>query len=620
MGKKYVASPPRAVLTLNVGVTGHRFLERADSDLLSQRIREIAEEIGSILLEIHKNPETCFAENTKPCLRVISPLAEGADRIVAREILGVPIPDLRTELQCPLPFSREEYEKDFSSAASKSEYRELLERAGAVFELDGSRQRQDYAYREAGLMVLGHSDLLIGIWDGRPPRYRGGTGDILEEATRMGIPVLWVHSESPHYIYSGIQRKETDWKRALRGYLENLLLPPCSKASGESGHEPRYPHSYFAEKQKKWNTAWVYSFLVNGIGKSRFVLPRLRVGDFEASASAEWDACKEKLPGLGKAFANRLEPVKNSYCRHYAWADGLAVHYAGLYRSSYVLRYIFGALSVIAVALGFYATGWLNWFGFSVQGVLLISIILLSKFGNARCWQQRFIDYRLLAEMIRQTELLSLVGRVMPSVRVPAYNKHADTSWINWHYRAIIREAGLIQAKMDSDYLRDFKRFLGEYEIGGQIAFYSEKALLFERIATRLERIGMSFFYMGLAAILLRIIPYALKYFYSTTHGSVFPYTAQLATGITVMNMLSLLIPGFAPTFFGIRSQGEFFRISRRYEAMKARLEEIRHTLEDGNSLTYDRLSAAVLESAESMVNEVSDWRILLKAKALSFT
>ena len=107
-----------------------------------------------------------------PQLRVVSSLAEGADRIVAQEALA-----LGYELDCPLPFERFEYERDFADQASIAEYRALLAKARSVLELDGTREvaeRQTAAYQAAGLATLDHADLLIAIWDGGEARGAGG--------------------------------------------------------------------------------------------------------------------------------------------------------------------------------------------------------------------------------------------------------------------------------------------------------------------------------------------------------------------------------------------------------------------------------------------------------------
>ena len=121
--------------------------------------------------------------------RIVSPLADGADRIVAQEGLA-----LGAGLVCPLPFPRAEYERDFDPN-SRREFAALL--AGhEVVELPGSRATKDAAdaaYEAVGLWVLGHCDALIAVWNGAGADGRGGTGQIVEEAVRRGLKTAWIH-------------------------------------------------------------------------------------------------------------------------------------------------------------------------------------------------------------------------------------------------------------------------------------------------------------------------------------------------------------------------------------------------------------------------------------------
>src|SRR5208282_6927276 len=64
-------------------------------------------------------------------LRIISPLAEGADRIVAQAGLA-----LGADLQCPLPFLAAEYCHDFEDATSRGSFNDLLAKASAVFQIE----------------------------------------------------------------------------------------------------------------------------------------------------------------------------------------------------------------------------------------------------------------------------------------------------------------------------------------------------------------------------------------------------------------------------------------------------------------------------------------------------
>src|ERR687885_794815 len=101
-------SPQHSLLW--IGVVGHRpnGLVGADNGLLNQRVRRVFE----------------HAQEVSEAIAVVSPLAEGADRVVAREALAAGYP-----LYCLLPFASDEYAVDFQSPSSLAEYHHLLESA-----------------------------------------------------------------------------------------------------------------------------------------------------------------------------------------------------------------------------------------------------------------------------------------------------------------------------------------------------------------------------------------------------------------------------------------------------------------------------------------------------------
>ena len=169
---------------IRAGVTGHRpaGLAGADLDLLRQRIREALAEIASVAPSVP--------------LTVISPLAEGADRLIAREAVNAGY-----HLDCVLPFPRDDYATDFTGAVNRSEYYALLSSAGQIIELHGSRdtpEATDAAYMAAGEHVVEHADVVIAIWDGAEARGSGGTGDVVALALACSLPILWIRATQPH--------------------------------------------------------------------------------------------------------------------------------------------------------------------------------------------------------------------------------------------------------------------------------------------------------------------------------------------------------------------------------------------------------------------------------------
>lgn len=155
---------------VRVGVTGHRFL--AEVEKLQTAVEAALDRL-----------EAFFPEGE---LVIVSPLAEGADRMVAQAAL-----ERGAKLFAPLPFARDEYLEDFESDESKEQFLDLLERADEVIELPPTEERND-AYAQVGEWVLEHSDAIIAIWDGQPAQGKGGTADIAQRAIDRGMPVLHI--------------------------------------------------------------------------------------------------------------------------------------------------------------------------------------------------------------------------------------------------------------------------------------------------------------------------------------------------------------------------------------------------------------------------------------------
>jgi hypothetical protein len=170
---------------MRIGVSGHR-----PNRLAAKAFGRVAEQSRQAILTIRDAaPRSLDRPNEAPRLRIVSPLAEGSDRIVAEIGLA-----LGAALECPLPFAVAEYERDFVSAGSRAAFRALLGRAAAVIELAGRRSDEAAAYEAVGQEVLSRSEILIAVWDGGPAAGPGGTERIVQEAIARHLPVIWVHA------------------------------------------------------------------------------------------------------------------------------------------------------------------------------------------------------------------------------------------------------------------------------------------------------------------------------------------------------------------------------------------------------------------------------------------
>ena len=171
------------------GISGHRDLVPADLPELRRQVRDIFRRFMSA------RPQATF--------ELLTPLAEGADRIAAHEALAA-----RIKLVVPMPMAQADYERDFTTAESLREFRQLLQAATSQFELP-TPENVDRAERYAavGEYIAEKSDVMILLWDGHDNLKVGGTA--------------WVKKRRDHWSHLAKERgkaihRETIHLRARR--------------------------------------------------------------------------------------------------------------------------------------------------------------------------------------------------------------------------------------------------------------------------------------------------------------------------------------------------------------------------------------------------------------------
>jgi hypothetical protein len=333
-----------------VGVTGHRKLD--DTERLVERVREALEKIRGMVP---------FRPGTAVVLDILSPLAEGADRLVAREVLLSP----SSELEVVLPLDRECYMTDFAAAGSKAEFLQLLSQARSVKELAPGGERT-IAYERAGRYVVDHCDVLIAIWDGEPAAGKGGTAEIVEYARARKCPLLWISSAKDHEI----------------------VFEPGMGIDAAA-----------FERLDSYNSEHL----------DRGAICRRRDTEFD------------RLNGLARASGLReetLRPIAEKLLPHFVRADILALRHQRLYYRAGSTIYLLAAGAVAVAAFqalfapGIHGLAWLE--------VALIAAVLAVIAMGSRCrWHGRWIDYRFLAERLRSALFLALAGARIGRLSAP---------------------------------------------------------------------------------------------------------------------------------------------------------------------------------------------------------
>jgi hypothetical protein len=374
---------------------------------------------------------------------IVSPLAEGADRLVAREALKEP----ETDLEVPLPLPREEYVSDFQSGASKREFEDLIGRAREVIDLGPFATRED-AYEGVGRYVVDRCDVLIALWDGQPSAGQGGTTEIVTYAEERRVPLLWVNTSGQYEI---VERLASGIRCEPYRQLDEYNRARIALRSARFGGEQRR--------------------LLTAAEESGVRTLSLRV-------LLDW-----VLP-------------------YFTRADLAAQRHQNTYHVLGDALYILAALAVgIAAGQALFAPERSQFVWVEVGLMLGLLIILVA--GRIWRFHDRWISYRFLAERFRSAFFFALAGlgarREGSLERIQL--QHPSEEWLRRAYAEVWNSRPRVEiAESDSEGLR---RFLSKAWIEDQVRFHSATSAKYKRRQALLTYIaGLLFFATLLAAVL----------------------------------------------------------------------------------------------------------------------
>lgn len=600
--------PPKPRFVLNVGITGHRHprLPVEQAAEVGQAIRGILMMVGQLL------PELAAESGLEPvkgasAMRLISSLAEGADRIAAHAAL-----EQGVEIQCPLPFARDEYERDFEAPGSRVEYRQLLASATAVLELDGSREDEATAYLHAGRIMLEHSDLLLAVMDDDRTRKRGGTAHIVAEALGKGIPVIRVRPYEPTDDEPRVRVEILDilgadrrrpWLEVLRARLRKGLIGDEESISRRA--------RYFREVERRANYGALFTLFRNVVclrkpwGIPLRLPPYLETG--RAEAAATWQEHSRLPDTVGAQLHETLLP-------HYAWADHLALYYMGAFRCAYLLRYLFGLIAMVCAVIGSFSA--FAWQGFLLQIVSVICLIVLVMVEKKNQWHQRALEYRLLAEQLRALHFFFPLGWGVERLSRFDGGLRTPPPWIDQLLRGMVREAGLVSAVISPAYLKAHRQFFCKVQIEAQAAYHRTTANWQALLADRLFNIAMFFFLLGVIGVFARAIAYQFYPEYATHAAINSPLWQQRVC--YWIKVLTVFFPTVGAAVAAVRTHGEFLRLSSRSAMMVQFFEAKKAEIDASEGADWEESVRITREIAGEMLGELIDWRTLIAGKGLS--
>lgn len=581
--------PPRPALALNLGITGHRAIEPGDRAAHAATLAGLFARIAASI-DCVASANARFFAPAPPVVTLVSPLAEGADQIAAEVAL-----ELGFTLHALLPFSRDIYARDFSGAA-RDRYLALLARADSVWTLPeqpapGPGRPGVNGYLLAGRATVAQCDILVAIWDGGNARGQGGTTDIIDDAVRRGVPVIHLptlHGHEPEILWAGFDEFVSDLigrDDAPRRPLAGPALETTIAALVAPTEPVQELELFLHERERRLRSRFEWMLLLAVVG----VLP-MNKGSFRApryadAAQLDWDIYRTGALGAAESRQG-VSSLESAF----AWADGLAQHYANVFRSGVVLNFAGSALAIVLSLVAIKLPAWK--LPLLCAELLLISAVIANTtYGTTRQWHRRWLSYRYLAEQLRPLRSLKLLGAGSVALRV----RGGDQRWTDWYAKSLWRGLGSPPDLSGSKSLTELAHHIASHELDGQVSYHRATAHRMHALDHRLHRLGLALF--G-STILIGLVTLAALLF----------SIKEIKEFTPVLGLLSAMLPTVGAAIFGIRGAGDFAGTAGRSAETARQLAHAASLLRRDN-IDQAGATRAVEEAASIMLADLAEWR-----------
>lgn len=470
------------IVPLVVGVTGHRDLAPAEVAGLRTRVRDF---FSQLLANYPGLPVV-----------VMSPLAEGADRLVAEEARALGLP-----LIVPMPFPAAIYEQDFQSPVSLQAFRELC--AGAeVVELPllpgdtpqtvaAPGPRRDAHYARLGIYLCAHCHVLLALWDGKPSDKLGGTSQIVRFHHWDEMPGFVARGESSPQM---LTEDESD--------LAYHLVCSRDQPDGEPAEGLKAGDGWWfttdSEEPRTRKLPAVYESIFARIAEfNRDVLR------FQAAIRRDgWPLLPHSAPEEVAAVAAPVDAMFRA-------ADWLAIRYQK--RVSLTMQVLYSLAAVMGLAFIAYSDlPGLELMVYPFLAAFAIGI-LVYRVAERGHWHRKYLDYRALAEGLRVQFYWVAAGVTAGRTSKFAHDnflqaQDVELGWI----RNVMRYTGRlgdIAAPSRAGLEFATREWVGTPHPGrGQLAYYERKAGERAGLWRRTQLISMICLWTGVSVALLLAI------------------------------------------------------------------------------------------------------------------
>jgi len=379
------------LLPINIGMTGHRDLRDEDIKSLEDSIRSV---INKIKNDYKNSP-----------IRILSPLADGADRLVAK--IGL---ELGVSLYAILPMAKNEYIKDFNSEESKREFLFYCMNADKIIELplaNGNTKtmiknygkHRDLQYEQVGAYIVQHCQIFIALWNGINNNDIGGTASIVQFRLD-GVPVNYTTKDS--YL-----------DKVDTGPVYHIFTPRKRKTKDVTINRHRPEIDCLIERNKYYDILYPSSLRLEAEyagfddteiakrAKNYYYRTLKRLDDFNLDVLTLLPDKVKEIEQSKSYVLNEKNIEKNisKILNYYAMADTLAIHFQSKTKKS-IIKLIILAVSGF-MFLSFFDELFNYIFILLLFPLSFLFAYLLYKSMVKRDYESKFYDYRALAEGLR---------------------------------------------------------------------------------------------------------------------------------------------------------------------------------------------------------------------------
>lgn len=478
----------------------------------------------------------------------------------------------------------------------------------------------------AGQIVIAQSDILIGVWDGVSTTNQGGAGQTIAAALEHGAPVVWIDPAVPEqwrFLHApeslaDLARDPSpeDREAVLEALIGTVLSPGApmhDTGIAKRGLAALYDAQWEDRSSTLTHTYRKIEAMFGGEARRLRSVTQIyeRPDEIASGSGAAIITAAREFPGGDAPYVDKVE---QQAMRNFAWADGLSARLSDRYRGGMVVNFLLSSIAIVGgVAYLPLVDAEHKWAFALFEFLLLLAIVSITWRGVNCRWHGRWFETRRVAEYLRHSPFLLLLGWARPPGRWP---KGTGTSWPEWIARHILRDIGLPHVTITAGYLRPYLALLLDCHVRPQRDYHAAKARRLKAVHHNLDRLSELMFLLAILSV---------ASFLLLEGGAVLGIVDRaVLVGLSkTFTVLGVMFPTFGGAIAGIRFFGDFERFAAISEMTSQRLDGIAERIAllqtaPDSELGYERVVRLAQATDDAVISEIENWQAVFRGKRIT--